>query len=749
MRIIVNAISAHTGGIVTYTTNLIGYLGATDVEAIIYVPEAFIPGLADYPNIRLEPARERFYGPIHRFLWEQTAWRSIIKRSGADIVFSSANYGVLLPPIKQVLLVQGEIYLNPVYRERVLPRLSWRERLSALLRRYLMLISARSSEAVIFPSQVALEAAADYGPDLVGRSVVNYLGVNPQFSGTEERRTWSEDGTLRLLYVSVYYPHKDPLTLAEASRLLNEQGFPTEARITMEPEDFEAWDNSAPELQSLQSDRYRGSVSLGRISHASLVDVLKEFDAFVFPSMAETFGFPMVEAMRAGVPLVVSDIPVHREICGDAAVYFELGDAEDLARRLVQLDNDPVLRRHTANAGMTRSQRMFTWDNHVSKLIALMTEVAAPRPLKVLINGMHARTGGGVTYLRNMLPLLADDPAVETHLCVYDDQRELLPCDLENVTYHFLPYKRSFWRVILREQFHIPILARRLGVDVTFSPANYGPFFAPNPVVLLRNAVSVGFVERRPVKLAYWGLLYIATMLSLLTCRRSIAVSEYARDLGGGVFMNFVKRRIRVIPHGVDRVYAPRRADEERGRFLLAVSDIYVQKNFLNLIKALAVLRGRFPDIQLRIAGEPVDQEYYDALLRLIEAEGLGDCVEFLGHVPPAELRDLYCTCAAFIFPSTVETFGNPLVEAMACGAPIASSKSTAMPEVLGDAGVYFDPGRVDEIADSIASLLNDSGLCDELSDKARNRSARFTWEQTKAQTLEALRGRVPLRAVS
>ena len=109
MRIIVNAISAHTGGIVTYTTNLIGYLGATDVEAIIYVPEAFIPGLADYPNIRLEPARERFYGPIHRFLWEQTAWRSIIKRSGADIVFSSANYGVLLPPIKQVLLVQGEI----------------------------------------------------------------------------------------------------------------------------------------------------------------------------------------------------------------------------------------------------------------------------------------------------------------------------------------------------------------------------------------------------------------------------------------------------------------------------------------------------------------------------------------------------------------------------------------------------------------------------------------------------------------
>ena len=61
---------------------------------------------------------------------------------------------------------------------------------------------------------------------------------------------------------------------------------------------------------------------MGRIEHEDLSSVLTQYDAFVFPSMAETFGFPMVEAMRAGVPLVVSDIPVHREVCGDAAAYF-------------------------------------------------------------------------------------------------------------------------------------------------------------------------------------------------------------------------------------------------------------------------------------------------------------------------------------------------------------------------------------------------------------------------------------------
>ena len=162
MRVIVNAISANTGGIVTYTNNLIEFFATREIDVVVYVPKWFdISRFAGMP-VSVQIVKTRFYGPWHRFLWEQFVWRRIIKNSGADLVFSSANYGVLFPPIPQMLLVQGEIYLNPIYRERVLPNLSWRERISAFLRRNLMLISARHSQMTIFPSEVAMNAALDF-----------------------------------------------------------------------------------------------------------------------------------------------------------------------------------------------------------------------------------------------------------------------------------------------------------------------------------------------------------------------------------------------------------------------------------------------------------------------------------------------------------------------------------------------------------------------------------------------------------
>ncbi|MEK9724361.1 MAG: glycosyltransferase [Rhodospirillaceae bacterium] len=744
MRIIVNAISANTGGIVTYTTNLIEFVAARDVEVIVYVPRWFDTSKFDGLNVSVRTVRMRFFGPIHRFLWEQTRWRQIIKDSGADIVFSSANYGVLFPPIPQILLVQGEIYLNPVYRERVLPRLSWRERLSAMLRRNLMLISARHSRITVFPSNVAMDAALDYERNLSNNGVVNYLGVSSRFNEPERRRRWREDDTIRLLYVSVYYPHKDPGTLAEATLKLRQRGVAATARITMEGRDFEAWDNAASELAHLRSDALAECIEMGRIEHEALGDVLANFDVFVFPSMAETFGFPMVEAMCAGVPLVVSDIPVHREICGDAAIYFELGNPDDLANKVMQLNDDAALRARLVKAGRARAETQFTWSNHIDGLIAVMSRIADDGRYRILLNALHARSGGGVTYLHNMLPLLAADQDLDVHVCLHEDQRDLLPTNLERVQYHYQRCRRGFWRILFREQVELPRLARRIGAKATFSPANFGPFFLRNHVVLIRNAVSVGFVERRPIKLAYWALLYLATLTSLITCRRAIAVSNYAKRGIEGTFWRFLSRRLVVVPHGVDKTYLGNHADSRRdGRFLLSVSDIYVQKNFIGLIKVVAKLRDEFPDIRLRVAGSPVDEEYFNSLVELIRRERLEEHVEFLGHVAPARLKELYEQCEVFVFPSTVETFGNPLVEAMACGAPIASSNSAAMPEVLGDAAVFFDPNSVDDMTRVLSGLLNDDAGRKALTEKALVRSNMYSWDETKRRTVDVIRDAV------
>ncbi len=365
-----------------------------------------------------------------------------------------------------------------------------------------------------------------------------------------------------------------------------------------------------------------------------------------------------------------------------------------------------------------------------------MAPTSPGRPLRLLVNGLHAKTGGGVTYLRNMLPLLAEPDDVELHLCLHDGQAGLPADAMDGVTVHRLAFRSGFWRLALAEQVLIPRLARRIGAHVTFSPANYGPITVPGTVILLRNALGVAFVERRPIKMAYWALVTIGTALSLLACRRAIAVSDFARRSAGVI--PWSRGEIAVIPHGVSGAFSA--GSGEREGFLLAVSDLYVQKNFGNLILALARLRDARPDIELRIAGRPVDGDYEANLRKLISSHGLEGNVRFLGPVPEASLADLYRRCAVFVFPSTVETFGNPLVEAMASAAPIASSNAAAMPEVLGEAALFFDPARPGDMAAALGRLLDDGELRRELGAKAALRARQYSWQRTAEATLSVIR---------
>lgn len=358
---------------------------------------------------------------------------------------------------------------------------------------------------------------------------------------------------------------------------------------------------------------------------------------------------------------------------------------------------------------------------------------------RVLINALHARSGGGVTYLKNMLPMIADDPDFEVHICAHEDQRELLPSGIKGVHYHFFSFERGFWKVLVREQIEVPRLARRIKADVTFSPANYGPIFAPNAVVMLRNAVSVGLVEKRPIKLAYWALLFAATLLSLVTSKRAIAVSDYASRVGAGFLWKWTRSKINIVPHGVGEKFRPNPSVVRDQTTILAVSDIYVQKNFKKLLIAFAGLVGENPDLQLKIAGRPLDMDYYGQLKTLITDLSLEHHVSFLGSVELDELIVLYQSCCVFVFPSTVETFGNPLVEAMACGTPIACSNAAAMPEVLGQAGLYFDPENPDDIRDKLREFINNPNLRSAYSADAEARSREFSWIKTMGKTKAVL----------
>ncbi len=385
------------------------------------------------------------------------------------------------------------------------------------------------------------------------------------------------------------------------------------------------------------------------------------------------------------------------------------------------------------------------WENDERLLGAMSREFLKSDRLRVLVNGIHAKSGGGVTYIRNILPLLAEDQELEIHLFIHCDQFEVLNVLSEHVRIHLLNFRSNFFYNLFWEQFALPVLAKIMSVDVTISPANYGPLAAPAQIIILRNSLAVAAKETRPIKRLYWGGLTLMTALSLLTCRRAIAVSDYARKaLTFGLSKHFQKK-VTVVYHGVGEKF---NADVsiERQNFLLAVSDIYVQKNLHTLIRALEEVRKTFPDIVLKIAGKAIDLGYFNEIQRVLNHANMNDAVEFLGEKKTDELVALYQKCKLFIFPSTVETFGNPLVEAMACGTPIISSNTSAMPEILGDAGQYFDPLNVHDMVDQIILLLEDDETRFELGKRAFQRARLFSREVTAKQTIEIIKSVVPER---
>lgn len=505
----------------------------------------------------------------------------------------------------------------------------------------------------------------------------------------------------------------------------------------------------------------------GLISFDQIPLYLSAMDIFIAPHIHNPDGSPffgsptkIFEYLSVGRPIIASELyqisdimsgsprvnelptsgnEVHENECGILARPGDIGELEIAVKFCVE---NPEWRVLSGRNSRYRAVSLYSWNRHLDAILTGLNRVLkmdgtqrVPK-IKVLINSLHAKKGGGITYLRNILPYLAKDPEIDLHICLHENQKKLLPESIDGVTIHTMNFKSGFWRLALREQIDVPILARKIGANVSFSPANYGPIFAPNSVVLLRNALSVAFVEKRPVKIAYWVLIYLGTMISLLTCRRAIAVSEYAKHSAGGGLLNVLRRRFVVIHHGISEIFSSNKSPIKRENFLLTVSDIYVQKNLVNLLLAIVELKKIHPDIVLKIAGTPVDKYYYNNLLEIISQHNLQDNVIFLGEVDTSFLVDLYRRCCLFVFPSSVETFGNPLIEAMASKAPIACSNTAAMPEVVGDAALFFDPHDVQEMAQVIGHLLSDGPLRKYLGKKAELRSKAFSWHETAQRTI-------------
>ncbi len=300
-------------------------------------------------------------------------------------------------------------------------------------------------------------------------------------------------------------------------------------------------------------------------------------------------------------------------------------------------------------------------------------------------------------------------------------------------------------------QVGLPRFCARGKYDALFIPAGNRrlPFWVPCPSVGTFHDLSALHV---PGKYDALHNIYNLHVLPMLLRRLSlvITISESSkRDL-----VEYVKvpgERIVVTPEAADTErYYPRDQPTSQARvaerfdvhgpYILYISRIeHPGKNHVRLIRAFARLKasGDFPH-KLVIAGG----DWHRAGEVRREAAQCGACedIVFTGFAPAGDLPDLYCGADLFIFPSLYEGFGLPILEAMACGVPVACSNVSSMPEVAGGAGVLFDPLDEESIEDALRRVLTDEALRAGCIARGLARSKIFSWRKTAEQTLSAMR---------
>lgn len=173
--------------------------------------------------------------------------------------------------------------------------------------------------------------------------------------------------------------------------------------------------------------------------------------------------------------------------------------------------------------------------------------------------------------------------------------------------------------------------------------------------------------------------------------------------------------------------------------FVLFVSSLWSYKNCDGLLRAWAIARNELPGRQLAIVGAGRDEKYVAELHALAAGLGIEDDVVFVGGVSLEQTVDFYRSADAFVYPSLNETFGLPILEAMACGCPVVTSDVSAMPETAGGAALLADPKAPESLARAIIEAAQ-PGNRDRLLDLGFRRARQFTWGATAAQTLDVYR---------
>jgi glycosyltransferase involved in cell wall biosynthesis len=276
-----------------------------------------------------------------------------------------------------------------------------------------------------------------------------------------------------------------------------------------------------------------------------------------------------------------------------------------------------------------------------------------------------------------------------------------------------------------------------------YHETGFVPVAAANlPVIYTLYDLSlIKYSEEHPRERVWFFNLFFKRRLPCAT--HIITISDYMRAEMIRE-LKLAPERVTAIPLAPDASFYPRqRADIAKmldfkklpKEYILFVGTLEPRKNLSVLINALALLPSGIPVVLAGWHGWG-DKKWSQDMQRL----GLERRVYTTGYIDEESLARLYSGARIFIYPSFYEGFGLPLLEAMSCGCPVISSRAASLPEVAGDAALFFDPYSAQDLAQAIEGLLGNEQLRLSLAERGFKRARAFSWDKTAAQTLDVFR---------
>ncbi len=192
-------------------------------------------------------------------------------------------------------------------------------------------------------------------------------------------------------------------------------------------------------------------------------------------------------------------------------------------------------------------------------------------------------------------------------------------------------------------------------------------------------------------------------------------------------------------PRGPDEIEQVRQRYKLPDKYLFYIGGIDARKNVEGLIRAFSIVCREFNEIGLVIGGNLESQKEFPALRRLIETMGLSEKIILAGFISDEDLPTVYSGSDAFVFPTLYEGFGLPALESMACGTPVITSRTSSIPEVLGELAFYFDASDPINMAGQMKEAIINKNRRDELSTMGPVRAKAFGWEKVASLTAKAL----------